>query len=103
MADGLQVNIASLDAIDKSLLDSRDALGDALNGMRDADASGIGTAELDQACAEFHQTWQFGLNQLGSCIDIVRTGIEAARNAYAATEDALTTSCTPATAPAGGK
>lgn len=95
MADGLKVSIESLDAIDKSLLNSRDALGDALRSLNDATAGGLGTAELDQACAEFHDTWQFGLGQLGKCIDVVRAGIEQAKQAYASYEDELTRVCAP--------
>lgn len=102
MAD-ISVITEGLDAIDASLQHSRDGLGHALTAMADGAAADLGRPELDQACCEFQEKWQFGLGQLGKCIDAVRGGITEVKAIYARNEATISDACGARAGQGGGR
>ena len=89
MAD-LTVDLDDLAALGTNLDRARDGLGGALGAMGEANAPPLGTAELDTACAEFQESWTYGLGQLGKCVELVHGGIDRTAATYAEVEGALT-------------
>lgn len=89
MAD-FTVDIEGLTALSTNLDRGREQMGVALDRLRDVGPAPLGTAELDEACAGFHESWSYGLGKLGECIGTVRGGVDATRAAYAEVETALT-------------
>jgi hypothetical protein len=89
----LTVVTEGLDAISANLEQSRQGLEQALNAMRDGTAAGLGSPELDAACADYHDAWQYGLGQLASCVDTVRAGIDSVKQLYLQNDAEIAQAC----------
>lgn len=90
MAD-FTVDIEDLTALGTQLDRGREQMRVAVDRMRDVGPGPLGTAELDDACAGFRESWTHGLGKLGECIDLVGGGVDATRAAYAEADSGLAT------------
>jgi hypothetical protein len=49
----------------------------------------IGSAALDSAAGDFHDTWQYGVGQIHSKVQNTTKGVKAAHDNYAQVEQAI--------------
>lgn len=84
------VDIDGLDALGKNLERAKENLDGALKAMEDIGPDSIGPDDLDDACAEFRDDWERGLDKVGECVQKITDALKQARKNYAEIENALT-------------
>lgn len=76
----LRVRGAELNATAGRLDNSSERMKQASGELRAAGTAGLGSAELDSACAEFADSWHYGTNRLselaGHAAGFVRKAVE---------------------------
>ncbi len=83
------VDIDGLEALGKDMERARDNLDSALKAMEDIGPDSIGPDNLDDACAEFRDDWDRGLNKIRECVEQITEALKNARKSYAEIEDAI--------------
>lgn len=81
-----RVDIEGLDSLSNNLTRSSENLEQALNAMRDIGSESLGYRGLDQACADFRETWQTGLKKVEECTGKLTKGLDSAKKDYAELE-----------------
>ncbi len=84
------VDIGALDAMEKNLDRAQENLASALEAMEDIGPGSIGPDLLDEACAEFREDWQRGIDEIGKCVEKITGGLGTAKKQYVELETALT-------------
>ncbi|SDP02408.1 hypothetical protein SAMN04487905_101478 [Actinopolyspora xinjiangensis] len=84
------VDIESLDAMEKNLNRAEENLRSALKAMDDIGPHSIGPDELDEACAEFRDDWQHGIDEIGECVKKITEALGSAKKQYQELENAIT-------------
>lgn len=84
------VDIEGLDALGTNLDRAKENLDSALKAMEDIGPDSIGPDDLDDACAEFRDDWERGIDKIGECVDKITEGLRGARKGYAEIENAFT-------------
>ncbi|RCW40759.1 hypothetical protein DFQ14_11086 [Halopolyspora algeriensis] len=77
-----RVDIEGLDSLKNNLTRSSENLEQALNAMRDISSESLGYRTLDQACADFRETWRTGLKKVEECTGKLTEGLDSARKDY---------------------
>jgi hypothetical protein len=78
-----------LQRLTNQLKDAEDCMDSALRAMKDDTSGRIGTPELDQACADFQNTWAYGLDQMKKSSKDLVDGLSATTQNYQQVEQAL--------------
>jgi uncharacterized protein YukE len=89
MSGFFQVDLDALRQFITTLGQSGDQMEAALDAMKSADATQIGTKDLDDAAHDFQDTWRYGLGQLQDKIKDTDSGVEQAHRAYQEVEQGL--------------
>ncbi len=84
-----KVDIEGLGAIEKNLSRSSENLEQALNAMKDASPESLGYPSLDEACAEFREVWQTGLEKVRECGKKLTEGLGQAKKDYAELDNSV--------------
>jgi hypothetical protein len=87
-----RTELSVLDRLTSMLGESEDCMDSALRAMKEESAATIGTPELDQACADFQQTWSYGLQQMKSSSKELKDGLSKTSKNYHQVESALESS-----------
>jgi uncharacterized protein YukE len=85
------VDIAGLRALAASIRSVAHDLSAAGVALRDVDATALGSAELDEAAAEFHTRWDHGVGQLAHVTDDMAQRLSSTADLYEQTEQGNTT------------
>ncbi len=83
------VDVGGLDALSKNLRRCVESLNGALTAMRDVGPESLGAEDLDQACADFREDWEYGLSKIREFVDNLGEGLDKVRQNYAEVEAAL--------------
>lgn len=75
--------------MEKNLHRAEENLGGALKAMEDIGPASIGPDFLDEACADFREDWQRGIDKIGECVGKITAGLGDAKKTYAELENAL--------------
>lgn len=89
MGNFFEVDLAALARFIESLNQSDDHMNEALNAMNGAPVGQIGSAALNRAAGDFHDTWQYGVGQIHSKVQDTTKGVKAAHDNYAQVEQAI--------------
>lgn len=84
-----EVDLAKLQMLSTRLDESGAMMTGALDAMRGAQASQLGDPDLQRACEEFRESWDYGLGKTVDCIEVIREKVDQTHNWYAETEQAL--------------
>jgi hypothetical protein len=83
-----QVDLQELEQLISDLGSADQLMSDALNAMKSTGGStSIGTSELDQACGDFQNAWQYGLGKLGDAIKGTLDGVKQNQKVYSQVEN----------------
>ncbi|MFE0132012.1 hypothetical protein ACFWY6_10610 [Streptomyces sp. NPDC059037] len=89
MADRLVVDGDELEHFMKLLNRSRDSLKSMRKALGDATTMGLGTDDLDWACADFQDDWKYGTEQIGEQTEDLAKIINASKESYREVDKAL--------------
>ncbi|GGS68360.1 hypothetical protein GCM10010238_66320 [Streptomyces griseoviridis] len=103
VTDYFKTDTAELARFRTTLENARAELDNVRTWMRDVSAEGIGTKELDAACAEFHAHWTYGSEQLAELTGKFAEGVNQSRADYEEVDRALEEGFRKAAAQGGGK
>ncbi len=84
-----KVELNVLQQLSGQLEEAEDCMSSALTAMQQDSSGGIGTPELDQACAHFKQSWAYGLQQMQKSSKNLFDGLTATSKNYEQVESAL--------------
>lgn len=83
------VDIDGLDALGKNLDRTNENLDQATKRLADLGPDSIGPDVLDEACAEFRDDWEEGLDKLRDAVEEMKGGLDGAKKTYAEIEEGL--------------
>jgi hypothetical protein len=84
------VDIDGLNALGRNLDRCGDNLDGALKAMQDVGPDTLGNEDLDDACAEFREDWEYGLEQIRKCVKGIKENLDKTKQAYGELEGVLT-------------
>ncbi len=103
MTDYFKTDTEELGRFRKTLEDAKAELDNVRKLMQDVAAADIGTKELDAACAEFHEHWKYGSEQIAEMTGKFAEGVNQSQANYEEVEKALEEGFAKAAAQGGGK
>ena len=103
MTDYFKTDTAELGRFRKTLEDAKAELDNVRKWMQDVSAEGIGTKELDEACAEFHEHWKYGSEQIAELTGKFADSVGQSKANYDEVDHALEEGFRKAAAQGGGK
>ncbi|GGZ39134.1 type VII secretion target [Streptomyces poonensis] len=103
MTDYFKTDTEELGRFRKTLENAKAELDNVRKLMQDVSAEGIGTKELDAACAEFHEHWKYGSEQIAEMTGKFAEGVNQSRANYEEVDKALEEGFAKAAAQGGGK
>ncbi|MGH2576584.1 MAG: hypothetical protein ACRDG9_02365 [Actinomycetota bacterium] len=77
-ASDLRVDDHGMTRLVHRLRESDDRMGSAVRRLEKAGPKGLGTEELDEACAEFQSQWEHGIDKLGKATKSVTSALRDA-------------------------
>lgn len=83
MMSGYFVDLGGLDALGKNLQRAVDNIDDATRKLKDVGPDSIGPDDLDEACSDFRDSWDDGLQKIREGVDGVKGGLDKAMQGYA--------------------
>lgn len=83
------VDIDGLDALGKNLDRTSSNIDQATKRLDDLGPDSIGPDVLDEACADFREDWEEGLDKLREAVDEMRGGLDGAKRTYAKIDNGL--------------
>ncbi|MFF5479638.1 WXG100 family type VII secretion target [Streptomyces sp. NPDC012935] len=89
MGAGFKVDISELDTLVRELHRSQDEMRSALNALRDTGPKTTGSKELDNACDEFHDSWDDAITKIAEGTQALEDGLKKTRDTYRDVETAL--------------
>jgi Mg2+ and Co2+ transporter CorA len=89
VGDYFRVEVQQLDTLVNQLHQSQDDMRTALNAMRDTGPKTTGSEALDNACEEFHDSWDDAIKKITDGTAQIEDGLCDTRAAYAETEQAI--------------
>lgn len=87
----------------KTLEDAKTELDNVRKWMQDVTAEGIGTKDLDAACAEFHEHWKYGSEQIAELTGKFAESVNQSKANYEEVDRALEEGFRKAAAEGGAK
>ncbi|MGY0490410.1 hypothetical protein [Streptomyces sp. WG-D5] len=87
-----QTDIGQLGQFLKVLESATEDLDRARTALNRIGENSLGTEELDEACDDFQDSWEFGAKQIRDGIKELSKGVKANKQAYEAVEDAVAAS-----------
>ncbi|MFE7859795.1 WXG100 family type VII secretion target [Streptomyces sp. NPDC057403] len=89
MGAGFKVEISELDGLVRELHRSQEEMRSALNALRDTGPKTTGSKELDNACDEFHDSWDDAITKIAEGAQSIEDGLKKTRDTYRDVEAAL--------------
>ncbi|CAL9398717.1 hypothetical protein SUDANB6_01411 [Streptomyces sp. enrichment culture] len=89
MGDHFKVEVQDLDRLLKQLHDSQDEMRKALGALKDVGPKSTGSEALDNACDEFHNSWDDAIRKIVDGTRQIEEKLKATKNNYEATEQAI--------------
>jgi len=89
MAGNFQVETDRLESLSRELRDGVGSMGAAMHSMETTGPKTTGSKELDHACDDFQEKWEYGLKQLRKSTESVAKALEATARAYRQTDEEL--------------
>ncbi|MER6016018.1 WXG100 family type VII secretion target [Streptomyces bluensis] len=89
MGAGFKVEISELDGLVRELHRSQDEMRAALTALRDTGPKTTGSKELDNACDEFHDSWDDAITKIAEGTQAIEDGLKKTRDTYRDVETAL--------------
>ncbi|MCE7007909.1 hypothetical protein LWC34_34570 [Kibdelosporangium philippinense] len=83
------VDLNGLDALGKNLDRCGENLDGALKSMEDVGPDTLGNDDLDDACEEFREDWEYGLSEIRKIVKGIKENLDASKQNYAELENAL--------------
>lgn len=77
------VDVDGLNGLQKDLERTGENIDNAARELADASPDTIGSDELDEACADFYDSWKNGLGEINEVVGDVKKGLSHAAQAYA--------------------
>ncbi|MET9878433.1 WXG100 family type VII secretion target [Actinacidiphila glaucinigra] len=99
MGDHFKVEVQDLDRLLKQLHDSQDDMRKALGALKDVGPKSTGSEALDNACDEFHDSWDNAIGKIADGTAQIEEKLKATKNNYEATEQAIRDAMTQGAAP----
>lgn len=84
-----KVDLGGLGALNKNLDRTAENVDKATKRLANLGPDKIGPDVLDEACADFRDDWEEGLEKLREAIGDIRDGVDKAKNSYAEAENQL--------------
>jgi hypothetical protein len=103
MTDYFRTDTEELGRFRKTLESAKAELDNVRKLMQDVSAEGIGTKDLDAACAEFHEHWKYGSEQIAELTGKFAEGVNQSQANYEEVDKALEEGFRKAAAQGGGK
>lgn len=89
MGDRFKADTDQLGQFVRSLEGCIDDLNEARSALSHVREDQIGTEELDEACDDFQDRWQYGADESKKMIDVIAEGVKVSKKNYEEVEDAL--------------
>ncbi|MCL6672723.1 WXG100 family type VII secretion target [Streptomyces panaciradicis] len=89
MGAGFKVEISELDGLVRELHRSQEEMRSALSALRDTGPKTTGSKELDNACDEFHDSWDDAITKIAEGTQSIEDGLKKTRDTYRDVESAL--------------
>lgn len=89
MGDHFKVEVEELDQLIRQLHTSQDSMRKALRAMEDIGPKSTGSKALDNACDEFHDSWDNAIAKLADGTQQIKEKLRTTKNNYQATEEAI--------------
>lgn len=89
MSGHFRVEVNELDQLLRQLNTSQEDMRTALNAMKDVGPKSTGSEVLDNACDEFHDSWDDAIEKIADGVGQIEDKLKATRHNYAATEEAI--------------
>ncbi|CAL9568592.1 hypothetical protein SUDANB176_04792 [Streptomyces sp. enrichment culture] len=89
MAERLAVDGGELGRFVKSLRKSSTSLRGVRKALADATVTGLGTDDLDGACQDFQEDWEYGAEEIGKQTEDLAEIIGKSRDGYLEVDKAL--------------
>lgn len=92
-----KVEVEDLGRLLKALHDSQDNMRKALNALKDVGPKSTGSEALDNACDEFHDSWDDAIKKIADGTQAIEERLKQTKNNYEQTEQ-VTARCSSRTA-----
>ncbi|WP_425828799.1 WXG100 family type VII secretion target [Streptomyces fractus] len=89
MGDHFKVEVDELDQLIRQLHQSQDSMRKALSSMRDTGPKSTGSKSLDNACDEFHDSWDDAITKIADGTQQIEDKLRTTKSNYQATEEAI--------------
>ncbi|MCZ2524854.1 WXG100 family type VII secretion target [Streptomyces sp. HB2AG] len=89
MGDHFKVEVEDLDRLLKQLHSSQDDMRSALNALKEVGPKSTGSEALDNACDEFHDSWDNAITKIADGTGQIEEKLKATKKNYEATEQAI--------------
>lgn len=83
------VDIGGLDALRKNLERAKENIEGATKKLADLGPDSIGSDDLDEACTDFREDWEEGLEELKEATEQIGEGLDKAIQGYAEVENGI--------------
>ncbi|RNG33486.1 type VII secretion target [Streptomyces botrytidirepellens] len=89
MGGYLRVEADNLGRLLRDLHNSQEWMRKALSGMKDIGPKSTGSEALDNACDEFHDSWDNAIEKIADGTGQIKDKLRATKNDYEAVEQAI--------------
>lgn len=89
MGDHFSVEVNDLDRLIRELHNSQDNMRKALNALKDVGPKSTGSEALDNACDEFHDSWDNAIKKIADGTQAIEERLKQTKNNYEQTEQAI--------------
>ncbi|MEV5883044.1 hypothetical protein AB0L74_10055 [Streptomyces sp. NPDC052020] len=103
MTDYFKTDTEELGRFRTTLENAKAELDNVRKWLQDVSADGVGTKELDAACAEFHEHWKYGSEQIAELTGKFAESVNQSKANYEEVDKALEEGFRKAAAQGGGK
>ncbi|MGW0546086.1 WXG100 family type VII secretion target [Streptomyces sp. Wb2n-11] len=103
MGAGFKVEISELDGLVRELHRSQEEMRSALNALRDTGPKTTGSKELDNACDEFHDSWDDAIKKIADGTQVIEDKVKQTRTTYHEVESAIRDGFAAGAGKGGGK
>ncbi|MGW7054535.1 WXG100 family type VII secretion target [Streptomyces sp. NPDC054888] len=89
MGAGFKVEVSELDGLVRELRRSQEEMRAALKALRDTGPKTTGSKELDNACDEFHDSWDDAIKKIADGTQVIEDKLKQTRDTYRDAEAAI--------------
>ncbi|RZQ62746.1 hypothetical protein [Amycolatopsis suaedae] len=83
------VDIGGLEALQKNLNRTKENIDGATKKLDVLGPDSIGSDELDEACADFREDWEEGLEEIKEAVEQIAEGLDKAMQSYHEVEEGI--------------